>query len=177
MIDPDSVPDKTRGFKPIAAGDAQVLILGSLPSAASVAAGEYYAHPQNGFWPIMRALFGADGDYADRAATLIANKVAVWDVLEASIRPGSLDADIDEATAETNDFEAFFEAHPQIGMLAFNGKTAERLFVRRVLAELRYACPAMRVLPSTSPAYAAMSLPDKTRHWRCILDMLKGDIK
>ncbi len=51
----------STGFPPIAGPDARILILGSLPSQRSIAAGEYYAHPQNAFWRIMQELVGASG--------------------------------------------------------------------------------------------------------------------
>jgi len=56
------------GFAPVAGRAPRVLILGSMPSAASLAAGQYYALPRNAFWPIMGALFGAAPDlpYAQR---------------------------------------------------------------------------------------------------------------
>ncbi|HVK79046.1 MAG TPA: DNA-deoxyinosine glycosylase, partial [Verrucomicrobiae bacterium] len=60
---------RLRGFAPIAARDARFLVLGSMPGAASLEAGEYYAQSRNAFWNIMGDLFGAgrDKSYAQRA--------------------------------------------------------------------------------------------------------------
>ncbi|MDH4056614.1 MAG: DNA-deoxyinosine glycosylase, partial [Gammaproteobacteria bacterium] len=86
--------EKSVGFPPIANDSARVLVLGSLPSRKSLLDKEYYAHPQNVFWPVMREIFGAAGNYEERCACLLRHEVAVWDVLQASVRPGSMDADI-----------------------------------------------------------------------------------
>ena len=51
---------RLHGFPPAAEADAQILILGSMPSEASLKAGAYYAHPRNRFWPVMGALLGFD---------------------------------------------------------------------------------------------------------------------
>ena len=63
----------------------EVLVLGSMPGAASLARTEYYGHPRNAFWPIMGALFGAGPElpYAERTARLTAAGVQcelhLWD--------------------------------------------------------------------------------------------------
>jgi len=49
-----------QGFPPVVDDDARVLILGSFPSALSLAAHQYYANPRNAFWPITGELFGFD---------------------------------------------------------------------------------------------------------------------
>jgi len=146
-----------------------VLILGSLPGNRSIAAGEYYAHPQNAFWPIMEALFGVSGDYARRCERLRSSRIALWDVLESSVRPGSMDADIRLGSARANDFEAFFRGHRDLRLVAFNGGKAEQMFGRLVRAGL--AADALRFvrLPSTSPAYASMPFSGKLAAWRAAL--------
>ena len=93
------------------------------------------------------------------------NQVALWDVLRASVRPGSLDADIQVNTAVANDFGAFLVKYPDIQRIAFNGKKAEALFMRMVPHEC-HANLRLIGLPSTSPAYAAMSYSGKLSAWR-----------
>jgi hypoxanthine-DNA glycosylase len=158
-----------RGFPPIARADARVLILGSLPGRASLAAGQYYAHPRNAFWPIMGALFGFDpaGPYETRVAALCAARVAVWDVCAAAERPGSLDAAIAPASVRPNDFAAFFDAHPRIARVAFNGAAAAALYRRHRLPE---AGRDFVRLPSTSPAHAALDVAAKRGIWARALD-------
>ena len=105
---------------------AIVLILGSMPGKASLAAGEYYAHPRNLFWPIMGELVGAHPGlpYEGRLRMLKSSGIALWDVLESCIRNSSLDSHIEEASVIPNDFDSFFQRHPNIAMFS---STASRL--------------------------------------------------
>jgi hypoxanthine-DNA glycosylase len=161
-------------FPPQSRPDATRLILGSLPGRKSLQMQEYYAHPQNAFWKIITQLFGAESPlpYTRRVRILTDHQLALWDVLAAAERPGSLDSSIVHASARTNDFAAFFRAHPQIRRVYFNGRKAEALYRRFVLPhlgpdfeELSYEC-----LPSTSPAHAGMTFTRKLEIWRRITD-------
>lgn len=116
------------GFPPISSPSARVLVLGSLPGQLSLELGEYYASPQNLFWRIMATRVGdLPPDYAGRIAALVKHRVAIWDVLAAATRPGSLDASI-EKDAVPNNFRAFFHAHPNIWLIGFNGATAAKFY-------------------------------------------------
>lgn len=168
----------SRGFPPLAAPGARVLILGTLPSQLSLQSGEYYGNPRNTFWTIMGRLVGAGPQlsYADRVARMTARHIAVWDVLSSSKRPGSLDSSIDTESAVPNDFAAFFGQQPNLGLICFNGQTAAKLFAR--LADCPVANNATGVtritLPSTSPAHAAMSIDDKCRAWAALLPFVES---
>lgn len=146
------------------------MILGSLPGAASLRAGQYYAHPRNAFWPILGSVFGFDPaiDYAARVAALKRARIAVWDVCRAAHRPGSLDSAIDRASVEVNDFPALCAAHTAIEAVLLNGGTADALFRKRVLPGLDSA-PEPRALPSTSPAHAGLSFAEKRERWQAAL--------
>jgi len=162
----------TTGFAPIAGPGATVLILGSLPSRKSLERHQYYGHPQNAFWRIMNELFGAAASlpYEKRKHILIRNGIAVWDVLAASVRPGSLDASIERGTARANNFRAFFADHPGLQLVCFNGRAAETLFRRLVAPTLEKGSntPVFQTLPSTSPAHAAMRYEAKLERWRIV---------
>lgn len=142
------------------------MILGSLPSERSIEAGEYYAHPRNAFWPIMGELIGATGSYRQRCQSLIDGRIALWDVLSQSVRPGSLDADIQLHTARANDFSAFLVAHPGIRRICFNGRKAGQLFSRFVQLDPGLGPFEYLPLPSTSPAHASMPFNEKLDCWR-----------
>jgi hypoxanthine-DNA glycosylase len=157
--------ESSKGFPPIVGSDARVLILGSLPGQRSLLAQRYYAHPRNAFWPIMAALYGISGSYDERCRGIVKNALALWDVLDESQRPGSLDADIRVASAKPNDFSEFLHSQQSLQMIVFNGKKAEQLFRR--LVKLPSVRPINFLgLPSTSPAFARLSITDKTEAWR-----------
>jgi hypoxanthine-DNA glycosylase len=156
----------SEGFPPVERADARILILGSLPGQRSIDEQQYYAHPKNAFWPIMKALIGTDGSYEERLADLLTNQIALWDVLASSVRPGSLDGQIQLDSARANDFESFFAEHAEIRLIAFNGKKAEQLFKRFVDSSLIGPEIHQASLPSTSPAYAAMPFSGKLDLWR-----------
>lgn len=158
-----------HGFAPIADAHATTLILGSMPGKASLQAQQYYGHPQNAFWRIMQTLLGFEPDrnYADRCNQLIAHRIAVWDVLKTCTRSSSLDSDIVESSIVTNDFAAFFEAHPKISAIYFNGAKAESVYRKQVRPNLpeKFAELTTTRLPSTSPANASISFPGKLEKW------------
>ena len=161
---------KASGFKAVAGPDARVLILGTLPGAASLAAGQYYAHPRNVFWAIMGELVGAAVTlpYEERIRRLVERRVALWDVCASARRSGSLDTAIQPASVLPNDIAGFLSSHTDVRLICFNGVKAGELFRRLVLPELNPAGSRIRRLtvPSTSPAYAAMSLKEKIEAWR-----------
>ncbi len=167
----------SSGFPPIADPGIRVLILGSLPSRRSIAAGQYYGHPRNAFWRIMGDLVGAGPDrpYPQRAARLLAAGIGVWDVLQSSIRPGSMDADIDFQSAKPNDFRHFLEEHPGLGRICFNGRKAAELFRRMdcMPGPATFNGIEFITLPSTSPAFAAMALEEKIARWSVVIEPLE----
>ncbi|MDD1636944.1 MAG: DNA-deoxyinosine glycosylase [Methylococcaceae bacterium] len=160
------------GFAPIVSGNASVLILGSIPSEASLFRQQYYGHPRNAFWPIMSALFGLEPElsYQRRKEILMENGIAVWDVLQSCNRLGSLDSNIKLATIRTNDFAGFFTEYKRIKRVFFNGRMAEKLYQKRILPALnhRFFYLEYQCLPSTSPAYASLKFEQKVEAWKVI---------
>ncbi len=159
-----------RSFESNFRADARVLILGSMPGAASLAAAEYYAHPRNAFWPIMGALFGAGPalPYADRLARLADAGIALWDVIASCTRAGSLDSAIVADSIEVNDFAALFLACPHLHHVFFNGRKAEAAFRRYVRPQVELPAVRFVYLPSTSPAHAARDLAAKLDAWQAV---------
>jgi len=162
----------TAGFPPLIGARPRVLILGSLPSVRSLERHEYYGHPRNAFWPIMGELFGAfpEMPYCERTRIVTGEGLAIWDVLAASVRPGSQDSAIDVATATANDIAGLLRERPGISLVCFNGRTAEKLFRRLVAPHLESGSntPQFRPLPSTSPAHASMRFEAKLARWHLV---------
>jgi hypoxanthine-DNA glycosylase len=135
--------------------------LGSLPGERSLAAGHYYAHPQNQFWRLMAPVAGCDLPalaYPDRLAALTAARVALWDVVASAARTGSTDAAIRDWTA--NDLAALVASLPALRAVAFNGGTAARIG----RAALGRTTLALVDLPSSSPLHT-VGLAAKAPAW------------
>jgi hypoxanthine-DNA glycosylase len=159
-------------FEPVARADARVLVLGSVPGEASIAAQQYYASERNSFWPVFEALFG-DGsplDYPARLDLVLRSRVALWDVLASAKREGSLDSAIDAGSEVPNDILRFLDSHPSVKHVFFNGAKAEASFKRHLGDGLPSGRVELTCLPSTSPANATMSFGAKLEAWRAVAD-------
>ncbi|GAB3432735.1 DNA-deoxyinosine glycosylase [Massilia solisilvae] len=160
-----STPDRSNaplaGLAPVISPAIRVIVLGSFPGAASLAAGQYYAHPRNQFWRLISAVAGEDLaalPYAERLPRLLAHRIGLWDVLGACERKGSLDASIRNARA--NDFALLRERCPQLETIGFNGQASGKFAPQFAQAGFRTV-----VLPSSSPAHASMSYERKLEAW------------
>lgn len=163
--------ERKRSFPPVVDRNTRVLILGSLPGEASLAATQYYAHPRNAFWPLLETVLDAPLvalAYEDRLTMLRARGVGLWDVVAEAERRGSLDAAILNASA--NDLLALVETLPALRAVAFNGGTSAKLG-SRLLAPVAERI-ALIPLPSSSPAHAARSFEQKAQAWRVLKDWL-----
>lgn len=155
---------RKAGFAPVVDAATRVLILGSLPGEASLAARQYYGHPRNAFWRLMEGVLDTALvalTYEDRLAALLARRVGLWDVIAEAERPGSLDAAIRDPAA--NDLLALIDTLPALRLVAFNGGTAAKLGGRLIGDRL----PTL-ALPSSSPAHAAKSFEQKATAWSAL---------
>jgi hypoxanthine-DNA glycosylase len=161
-------PRKTS-MAPAGAERPVLLILGSLPGEASLAAQRYYAHPQNQFWRLLGSALGEplqELGYAQRLATLAARHVGLWDVVGEAKRVGSLDGALREVTA--NPLAAFVAGQPRLGAIAFNGQTAAKIG-RRGLGDC--GLPLID-LPSSSPAYT-LPFAAKAERWAVLANFAR----
>jgi hypoxanthine-DNA glycosylase len=158
-------------FHALSLPSAKVLILGSMPGVASLGAQQYYAHPRNSFWPIMASIAGFDASapYGVRVEALTRSGVALWDVLQSCVRPGSLDSSIQAGTRVPHDFAEFFRGHADIRLVCFNGAEAQKSYDRHVLPHLTIADVRYVRLPSTSPAHP-VAFERKLAVWRVAIE-------
>lgn len=146
-----------------------MLILGSLPGERSLAVQRYYAHPQNRFWHLVGGVIGQDLaplDYDARLAALLSARIGLWDTVASARRTGSLDAAIREA--EPNALADLVASLPELRAVGFNGATSARIG----MPQLADTSLALIPLPSSSPAHAAMPLPEKEKLWSALRDFL-----
>ncbi len=155
---------RLQGLPPVIARHTRLIVLGSFPGAASLAAQQYYAHPRNQFWPLLSALWGVDLvalPYARRLALMRQRGLGLWDVYASCRREGSLDSAIEEAAL--NDLSSLRRRAPALRAVAHNGGESARSM--RITAAL--GLPVIR-LPSTSPANASWSFERKLDAWQAV---------
>ncbi len=159
-----------RHLAPVVDDRTRVLILGSLPGEASLAAQRYYAHPQNAFWRLLGDALGEDIaalPYEARLARLLARQVGLWDVVAEATRQGSLDSAIQLSKAA--DLRSLIAGLPDLRSIAFNGGTAAKIGLK-TLGALAESLTILR-LPSSSPAFT-QPFARKAEAWRALASVL-----
>lgn len=153
---------KIHSFPSLSNPEATVLVLGTMPGVQSLSMNQYYAHPRNHFWKLLHTIFGEDfsTDYNLKKEMLQRNNIAVWDVLQACERQGSLDSAIIKEVP--NDFTGFLQEHSNIKLIVFNGQKAAAFFKKHVRLTKEYT---FITLPSTSPANTGKSFELKLKEW------------
>jgi len=153
-----------HGLPPVVGRETRLVVLGSFPGEASLAAGQYYAHPRNQFWPLLSALWHVDLralPYRRRLQEVRARGLGIWDVYASCRREGSLDSAIEDALP--NDLASLVRRAPGLEAVAHNGgESARAMRVTRALGL------AVHRLPSTSPANASWSFERKLDAWRAV---------
>jgi hypoxanthine-DNA glycosylase len=167
-----SATDSTRltGLPALVSGNTRMLVLGSFPSVTSLARQQYYAHPQNAFWPILQAIwpsspYSASADsYQNRIDWMLDKGLGLWDVYASCEREGSLDSAI--RVPQVNDLADLKRRCPHLQLIAHNG--GESFRHARITRAL--GLPVYR-LPSTSPANASWSFERKLAAWREVMGL------
>ncbi len=149
-------------FPPLFDKKSKILILGSFPSVKSREQMFFYGHPQNRFWKVIAAIFGAETPTSieEKRKLILKNHLALWDVIAECEITGSSDASIKNAKA--NDLSSIIK-NSEVKKIIVNGKTAEKLYIKYI--EPITGIKAV-VMPSTSPANAAWSLDRLIEAWK-----------
>ena len=138
------------GLPPLVSSQTRLLILGSFPGVASLAAQQYYGHPQNHFWKILQAIWpsgpvGTSVDsYEKRSEWLLTKRLGLWDVYAACEREGSLDSRIRQPVV--NDFSGLKRMCPALEAIAHNGGESFKQ-ARTIALTLATACDSGVALP------------------------------
>ena len=148
-------------FPPVYDKRSRILILGSLPSEASRAAGFYYMNPRNRFWKMLSSLLDEDFTILlsaeEKTAALLRHNVALSDVILSCTIHRSADASIKDVVC--TDVEALVS--DGVKKIFLNGKKAYDLFLKHFPQyEAIASC-----MPSTSPANAKLSPEALTKIW------------
>ena len=152
-------------FPPILDHHTRVLFLGSLPSIASFEHSFYYAHPRNAFWPILEEIFDVHLESNEAKKKFCLEKgIGLWDVIASCERSNSSDTNLKNCIP--NDFKKLLRDYPNIEALGFTGKKSYDLF-QKYFKELEVE---KLLLPSTSPAHAAMKREEKVKIYKEFLD-------
>ena len=149
-------------FPPLYNKESSILILGSFPSVKSREQSFFYGHPQNRFWKVLAAVYENPTPMSiqEKKAFLLANKVALWDVIGSCEIEGSADSTIKSVCA--NDLSKILE-NSRIERIFVNGATAKKYYDRYLLKQTKIEAV---LLPSTSPANAAWSLERLVDFWK-----------
>jgi len=155
--------DRKASFAPVIDAGTNILILGSLPGEASLAAAQYYANPRNQFWRLVSAVIGLDLvplEYDVRLEHLRAHGIGLWDSIGSATRRGSLDTAI--RNVEANPLAMLVSSLPALCCVAFNG--AKSASVGGLQLAGMEGFTALR-MPSSSPAHATLTFEAKLTRW------------
>ena len=160
-----------HGFPACYDQESRILILGSFPSVKSREISFYYGHPQNRFWPLLSELFQREigKNIDDKRIFLHDTHLALYDVIDQCDIIGSSDSSIKNVV--TTDIFSILKS-TKISKILLNGNTAGRLFEKHQLPIIGHEIPYL-ILPSTSPANAAMRMPKLIEVWgKALSDLL-----
>ena len=155
-------------FEAFCGSDPKILILGSFPSVKSRENNFFYGHPQNRFWKVISSVgkISEPKTVDEKKAMLNKMGIALWDSIHSCEITGSSDSSIKNVTP--NDIRPIVEKYGIRAVFA-NGKTSGMYYEKYIEPVCGIKA---EVLPSTSPANAAWSLPRLIDAYSVILKYL-----
>lgn len=162
---------KKKSLLPLADYNSRVVILDVMPGEKSLILNQYYACKSNFFWKIIFKMLKVTNltDYRLKKQLLLNRGIALWNVLEFNEQKENTDYAIIDETP--NDFHTFFQNHPNINKIIFNGNNAAEYYQQHIGYYKELQC---EILPSTSALNTWKSFEEKTEVWAAALqDYLK----
>ena len=158
-----------HGFGPVYDAESRILILGSFPSVASRAVSFYYGHKQNRFWPMLCSLLDEPlpGNVEEKRALVLRRHIALWDSIESCDIVGSSDSSIKNAVPV--DIMRVLRVSP-VRQIFCNGMASGCVYEKYLFPVTGIKA---QVLPSTSPANAAVNMALLQEKWQAILPYLE----
>jgi hypoxanthine-DNA glycosylase len=162
-----SVLRKNTSLQPLSDYNSRVVILDTMPGEKSLILNQYYACKSNFFWKIIFKMLKISNqtDYRLKKQLLITRGIALWNVLEFNEQKEPGDYAITNETP--NDFYTFFQNHPHIDKILFNGNTAADYYNQHIGY---YNGMQSEILPSTSALNTWKSFEEKTGVWATALE-------
>ncbi|MEM9424956.1 MAG: DNA-deoxyinosine glycosylase [Spirochaetota bacterium] len=173
-----------HSFPPIVPAQADILILGSMPGIRSIKDKQYYAHPQNAFWPMLASIYashlkeeelekwkqGRHHQIAFRQKHRLLEQahIALWDALSSCQRQNSADHSIRNASCNPI---ADLVKRTGIRNILLNGRKSSALFHKNITPDSGFR---VFTLPSSSPAHAALTFQEKLKIWKATLENASG---
>ena len=157
--------EKIYSFEPIFDSNSKILILGTMPSPASLKAEMYYSHPQNAFWKIMSGLLNEQilNVTQQKVKFLLCHYIALWDTLKSCERKGALDSNIKDF--EPNDINDLIKNSSNIRAIFLNGGASYKFYKKFHASKIDLP---YFLLPSTSPANQSLNFNEKLEKWSVI---------
>ncbi len=154
-----------HNIPPVFDKNSKILILGSFPSVKSREVQFFYGHPQNRFWKVISSVFDCDCPQTveQKKEFLLANNIALWDVIHSCDITGSSDSSVKNAVP--NDLSQILK-NSDVTRIFTNGTLSYNLYNKLCLGDT--GIEAMK-LPSTSPANAAWSQERLVEEWKRLI--------
>ena len=168
-MEKDNYTHVRHEFNPVFDSTSRILILGTLPSVKSREQNFYYGHPQNRFWKLLARICESKKvpeTIEEKKTFLLANHIAVWDVIAECDIIGSSDSSIKNVVP--TDLNRILEYAP-IQQIYGNGGKAYELYQKYSYPQIQRK---MIKLPSTSPANAAWQMDRLESEWGQIREIL-----
>ena len=168
-MEKDNYTHVRHEFNPVFDSTSRILILGTLPSVKSREQNFYYGHPQNRFWKLLARICESKKvpeTIEEKKTFLLANHIAVWDVIAECDIIGSSDSSIKNVVP--TDLNRILE-HAPIQQIYGNGGKSYELYQKYSYPQIQRK---MIKLPSTSPANAAWQMDRLASEWGQIREIL-----